>query len=270
MLNAALDLMDSGGCKVIAGGTDVFPSMRQGSGARDYLDLTRIAALRGIVFGKGETVIGAATTWSDLVRAELPPAFDALRQAARDVGSLQIQNAGTIGGNLCNASPAADGVPPLLVMDAAIQVASAARGVRRLPLAEFLLGVRKTALASDELLTAIVVPDAPDGARSAFLKLGARRYMVISIAMTAVLIRCDSAGRIVSARAAVGSCSPVAQRLPELEAAVTGLRPDEVVVDPAHLSALSPIDDLRGTAGYRADVVAEQCARAIRKAAGHE
>ena len=115
-----------------------------------------------------------------------------------------------------------------------------------------------------------VVPDAPEGTRSAFLKLGARRYMVISIAMTAALVRCDPAGRIVSTRLAVGSCSPVARRLPELEAAVTGSRPDAVVVDPAHLSALSPIDDLRGTAGYRAEVVAEHCARAIRMAAGHE
>ena len=136
--------------------------------------------------------IAACTTWSEIRDAALPPACDALRAAAAEVGGRQIQNAGTIGGNLCNASPAADGVPPLLALDAAVELASAA-GTRRLPLAAFLLGPRRTDRRPGEILTAVLLPEAALAGRSVFLKLGARRHLVISIAMVAV--RLDVAGR---------------------------------------------------------------------------
>jgi CO/xanthine dehydrogenase FAD-binding subunit len=269
-LAEALRIAAEGQGKVIAGGTDVYPAMQQGQRPAAFLDITRIAGLRGITRTDDGLRLGAATTWTDVIRADLPPAFDALKQAAREVGSVQIQNTATLAGNLCNASPAADGVPPLLVLEAQVELASTARGVRRIPLSAFITGVRQTQRAGDELVTALHVPTPPVGAASAFEKLGSRRYLVISITMTAALVTCDAAGVIASARVAVGACSAVAQRLPLLEAALIGQPANAVRVDPAHLASLSPITDVRGSAAYRRDVLAVQCARAIGRAAGHE
>ena len=269
-LSSALALAAEPGGWVIAGGTDVFPAARQGVHPRHYLDLTRVAGLRGISRTADGWRIGAATTWSDLVRADLPRGFDGLKQAARAVGGVQIQNAGTIAGNLCNASPAADGVPPLLTLEAQVELASAARGTRVLALSAFLKGVRQTALAPDELMTAVHVPALPGGAGAAFEKLGSRRYLVISITMTAALVVCDDAGRIATARVAVGACSATALRLSALEVDLIGQRPEDLTIGPHHLAPLHPITDVRGTADYRLDAVAEQCRRAILRAVRHE
>jgi CO/xanthine dehydrogenase FAD-binding subunit len=266
-LEAALKSLAQQQDKLVAGGTDVYPSMKQGHTPKSLLDVTRIKELMNITVTDTGFRIGAAVTWTEIVKAKLPAAFDGLKHAAKEVGSLQIQNAGTIAGNLCNASPAADGVPPLLTLDARVEVASAARGARILPLQDFILGVRKTALGSDEIVTAIHIPTPPDGAGSAFEKLGNRKYLVISIAMTAALIKCDVRGSISEARVAIGACSPVAQRLTQLEADLIGAKPSEVEILPSHLSQLSPIDDVRGSGGYRLDIVQEQCRRAIQKAA---
>ena len=266
-LEAALKSLAQQQDKLVAGGTDVYPSMKQGHTPKSLLDVTRIKELMNITMTDTGFRIGAAVTWTEIVKAKLPAAFDGLKHAAKEVGSLQIQNAGTIAGNLCNASPAADGVPPLLTLDARVEVASAARGARILPLQDFILGVRKTALGSDEIVTAIHIPTPPDGAGSAFEKLGNRKYLVISIAMTAALIKCDLRGLISEARVAIGACSPVALRLTQLEADLIGAKPSEVEILPSHLSQLSPIDDVRGSGGYRLDIVQEQCRRAIQKAA---
>ena len=266
-LEAALKSLAQQQDKLVAGGTDVYPSMKQGHTPKSLLDVTRIKELMNITVMDTGVRIGAAVTWTKIVKAKLPAAFDGLKHAAKEVGSLQIQNAGTIAGNLCNASPAADGVPPLLTLDARVEVASAARGARILPLQDFILGVRKTALGSDEIVTAIHIPTPPDGAGSAFEKLGNRKYLVISIAMTAALIKCDLRGLISEARVAIGACSPVALRLTQLEADLIGAKPSEVEILPSHLSQLSPIDDVRGSGGYRLDIVQEQCRRAIQKAA---
>lgn len=269
-LDEALRLAAQGGGKVIAGGTDVYPAMAQGQTPDRFLDITRIGGLRGINRTEAGWRIGAATTWTDVIRASLPPGFDALKQAAKEVGSVQIQNAATLCGNLCNASPAADGVPPLLILDAEVELASAENGTRTVPLRDFISGVRQTARREDELVTAVIIPTPPQDMGSAFEKLGSRRYLVISITMTAASVSCDAAGKITQARVAVGACSAVAQRLPALEAALIGQDARRPEVDPAHLSALSPISDVRGTAAFRQEVVATQCARAIARAAGHE
>lgn len=266
-LNDALRILSEDGGILIAGGTDVYPSAKQGQMPDCLLDVTRISGLRDIVQNSDGFRIGAAATWTDVINADLPPAFDALKQAARDVGSVQIQNAGTLAGNLCNASPAADGVPPLLALDASVDLTSLARGTRRLALSDFLLGVRHTAIAADELMTAIIVPPVPVRMGSAFEKLGSRRYLVISITMTAALVSCDDAGKITDARIAIGACSPVAMRLPDLEASLLGQSAVDVIIDLEKLSPLTPIDDVRGSKEFRLDVVAEQCARAIKKAA---
>jgi CO/xanthine dehydrogenase FAD-binding subunit len=266
-LDVALEIAAKGDGQIIAGGTDVYPSAKPGVRPPYYLDVTKVAGLSDISNVGDSYRLGAATTWTEIAKADLPPAFDALKEAALEVGSLQIQNAGTIAGNICNASPAADGVPPLLALDAQVELTSAARGMRILALKDFILGVRKTALAPDELVTAIIIPSTPKGATSAFEKLGSRRYLVISISMVAAVISCDADGRITDARIAVGSCSPVAVRLSQLEQDVIGLRPSDVSVTAQHLSPLSPLTDVRGSAAYRLDVVATQCIRALRRAA---
>ena len=204
-LDDALGLLAESGARVIAGATDIFPGAGERPLHGDYVDVSNISALRGVCFDSASVRIGATTTWSDIARADLPPAFDALKVAARDVGAVQIQNRGTIAGNLCNASPAADGAPPLLILDAEVELASR-RGTRRLALDVFINGARSTLLAPDEVMTAIVTPLPASTMRSAFFKLGARRYLVISIAMVAVALDVVE-GIVRDARIAVGACS---------------------------------------------------------------
>ncbi|HTB40013.1 MAG TPA: FAD binding domain-containing protein [Reyranella sp.] len=241
---------------VLAGGTDFYPARVGRAIDEDVLDISGIAVLRGISADAAGWRLGATTTWSELLETDLPPLFDGLKQAAREVGGRQIQNAGTLAGNLCNASPAADGVPCLLALDAEIELAGPA-GRRLLPLRQFITGVRRTALTRDELVVAVHVPKPNHAARSAFVKLGTRRYLVISIAMAAATLEIAD-GRVASARIAVGACSPVAERLPGLEAALAGAPLDAHLagrVAVAHLAPLAPIDDVRGSAAYRSDAV---------------
>ena len=239
---------------VLAGGTDYYPSKVGKALTDDILDISAIAALRGIREDATHWRIGATTTWCDLAEAALPPLFDGLKLAAGEIGGAQIQNAGTIGGNLCNASPAADGVPPLLALDARVEIADATGGIV-VALTDFILGNRKTALRPGQLLTAILVPKPAHAARSHFIKLGAREYLVVSIAMVAATLEIE-AGRVRTARIAVGACSSVAQRLPLAEAALAGKPCDAALgawLRAEHLAALSPIDDVRASAAYRLD-----------------
>jgi len=251
---------------VVAGGTDHYPARVGLPLDEDLLDITGIAALAEIRREERHWRIPALVTWSEIIAdRSLPPLFDGLKLAAREVGGVQIQNAGTICGNLCNASPAADGVPNLLALDAEVELASR-RGTRRLPVEAFVTGNRKTMRAPDELVTAILVPDTGRRARSTFLKLGARRYLVISIVMVGAVITLDAGGRIASAGIAVGACAPVAKRLPALELALIGQKPGADLarlVSAEHLAPLSPIDDVRGTAGYRQDATLTLLRRAL-------
>ncbi len=270
-LDDALGRIASGAARVIAGATDIFP----GAGDRplhgDYVDVSNISALRGVSFDSSGVRIGATTTWSEIARTDLPPAFDALKVAARDVGAAQIQNRGTIAGNLCNASPAADGAPPLLILDAEVELASR-RGTRRLALDTFINGPRKTLLAPDEVMTAVVTPLPPSTMRSAFFKLGARRYLVISIVMVAVAL--DIVERIVrDARIAVGACSVVALRMREAERRLIGAPAGPglgLSIEAKDLARLSPIDDARASADYRRDAALTLVRRAIDACALHE
>ena len=142
---------------VLAGGTDFYPA-RVGRALDDnVVDITAVDALRGIHQNGDGWRIGATTTWRDVIDTPLPPLFDGLKLAAREVGGLQIQNAATVAGNLCNASPAADSVPVLMALDARLELRSAA-GTRILPIADFIRGNRRTAVRPDELVSAILVP----------------------------------------------------------------------------------------------------------------
>lgn len=261
-LTDAISLMATGPHRILAGGTDVYPA----SGPQidgDVLDLTLIPDLTGLWL-ESDLRIGACTTWTALADATLPPALRALQQAARQVGGRQIQNVGTIGGNLCNASPAADGVPPLLALDAQVSLIGP-RGPRQMQLGDFLAGPRQTRRDPDEILSAIIIPKAALAGQSAFVKLGARAYLVISIAMVAARIVQDQ-GRIISASIAVGACSGVAQRLPVAEGALQGVPPDQALArltDDLVAQALAPIDDVRASADYRRVAAAELVRRAV-------
>ncbi len=270
-LDAALAELARAPYLVVAGGTDVYPAHVGRAIERSILDISALDAMRGVSDANGALRIGALTTWSEIARRPLPRHCAALAQAAREIGGRQIQNRGTIGGNLCNASPAADGIPPLLALDAAVELVSAA-GARRLPLAQFVLGNRRTACRPDELLAAVIVPPRSQAAVSTFLKLGHRRYLVISIAMVAAVLDFDADDRVAYCGVAVGACSAAAQRLPVLEAGLLGVARREVaaraeaLIDAA-LAPLSPIDDVRGTRAYRLEAVRRLLARLMQEAA---
>ena len=261
-LPEALAALAAGPRIVLAGGTDYYPARVNRPPEDEIVDVTAIPALRGIEERREGWRIGATCTWSEIIAAPLPPLFDGLKAAAREVGGVQIQNTGTLAGNLCNASPAADGVPNLLALDARVELASAL-GERALPVAEFVLGNRRTARRPDEIVTAILVPRPARAARSVFLKLGARRYLVISIVMVAAVATFAEDGTIEAARIAVGACSSAAVRLPALEAALAGRRPDPALVAEEHLALLAPIDDVRGSAAYRRDAALTLVRRAV-------
>jgi CO/xanthine dehydrogenase FAD-binding subunit len=264
----ALTALAARPCTLLAGGTDHFPARVLHVPDETILDITALPGLRGIEAHPDGWRIPALATWTDLIEADLPPVFEGLRVAARQVGGVQVQNAGTICGNLCNASPAADGIPNLLALDAVVELASTA-GARTLPIADFVLGNRRTARRPDELVTGLRIPHPPSQARSVFLKLGARKYLVISIVMVAAVAEYAPDGRIASARVAVGACAPVARRLPELEAAIVGAgAASPSLVQPAHLAPLAPIDDVRGTAAYRQEATLELLRRAMASLGG--
>lgn len=253
------------GAIVAAGCTDLFPATGRPRLDGPVLDVTAIGALHGITQENDGWRFGAATTWADLISHPLPPAFDGLKLAAREVGSVQIQNSATLAGNLCNASPAADGAPCWLTLDASVELQSAS-GIRQMPLGEFLLGPRKTALAADEILTAIVVPSQSTIGRSTFVKLGARKFLVISIAMVAARISATE-GIIDHAAIAVGACSAVATRLNDLERVLLGRPLSRNTADTINAdlmaTSLSPIDDVRGDADYRIAAATELVRRSV-------
>ena len=257
-------LLAAGEAQILSGGTDFYPALGDRVVRGAVVDVSGLGELRGMSSEAGYFRIGGLTTWTEIIRTPLPRCFDALKSAAREVGGVQIQNRGTVAGNLCNASPAADGVPPLLALDAEVELVSKI-GVRRLPLADFIVGSRKTQRKADELLTAVLVPRALENAASTFVKLGARRYLVISISMVAVVVKLSD-WRILEARVAVGSCSAVARRLRVLEAELVGASVRDGlgrVVRPEHLAPLSPIDDVRATAEYRMDASLRLVQRAL-------
>jgi CO/xanthine dehydrogenase FAD-binding subunit len=280
-LDEALGALSAGGpggspWVILAGATDHYPARVGRLPEEDVLDVTAIRGLRGVETANaaqgtaGGWWIGALTTWTDLVETPLPPLFDGLKAAARAVGGMQIQARATMAGNVCNASPAADGVPNLLAMDAVVALASERRP-RTVSMAEFITGNRRTIRATDELVTGFIVPAPLPGTtvRSVFEKLGSRAYLVISIAMVAAIAEIDADGRIARARVAVGACSEVAQRLRSLEGELAGVPARDAagsigdLVRADHLAHLRPIDDVRGTADYRTGAALQLVRRAL-------
>ncbi len=264
-IDEALALLADGSWTLLAGGTDFYPAQGNRPIRDDILDLNGLRELRHISQTETHFVFGARATWTDIIRADLPPAFDALKLAAREVGSIQIQNSGTVAGNLCNASPAADGVPPLLALSAEV-VLQSADGERVIGLSEFILGNRRTARSPGELLTAVRVPREAAAGTSHFVKLGARRYLVISIAMAAARVVVDDAGQLADVAVSVGACSAVATRLHALEERLRDARAAGAaahIVKAHDFAELTPIDDVRGSAEYRRRAAREIVLRAL-------
>jgi CO/xanthine dehydrogenase FAD-binding subunit len=269
-LSEAVYVLATSGGQILAGGTDFYPALGDALPQGDVVDITGVREIGGIITQDEYIRIGGLTTWTEIVRTPLPRCFDALKAAAREIGSVQIQNRGTVAGNLCNASPAADGVPPLLALDAEVELASAA-GKRRLALAEFITGNRKTERRTNELLSAVLIPRRIERAASAFSKLGARRYLVISISMVAAVLDVDSSGSVAQARVAVGSCSATARRLHGLERDLVGQSAKADIgglVKAEHIAVLSPISDVRATAEYRRDASLTLLRRTLQACAG--
>jgi CO/xanthine dehydrogenase FAD-binding subunit len=236
----------------VAGGTDIlvalnFDRLRPAA----LLNLNEVEELRGHSRENGTLRLGAGLTYTEAMEPELAEALPALAEAARTVGSPQIRNRGTVGGNLGTASPAGDALPPLLVERAEVEVASG-RGSRRLPMAEFLVGVKQNALAEDELILAVHV--APSSQPQTFMKVGPRNAMVIAVCSLA-LVADRERGEL---RAAFGSASPVASLV------VASL--DEAADFPERVAAAaSPIDDVRGTASYRRHALRVLTRRALER-----
>ena len=222
----------------IQGGTDVMVELNFDRARPEaLLNLNEVAELRGWSRKNGTLRLGAGLTYAEAMEGALAEALPALAEASRTVGSPQIRNRGTIGGNLGTASPAGDALPPLLVEGARVELASA-RGVRELPLHEFLLGVKRNALADDELIVAVLVE--PSGQPQTFMKIGPRNAMVIAVCSLA-LVADRERGEL---RAAFGSAAP---GVPLVSASL-----EDAAAFPEQVAeAASPIDDVRGTAAYR-------------------
>ena len=222
----------------LAGGTDLLVELNFDRARPEaILNLREVPELRGWSRENGSLRLGAGATYTELMQPPLAEALPALAEASRTVGSPQIRNRGTVGGNLGTASPAGDALPPLLVEDGVVELGSA-RGVRSLPLTEFLVGPKQNALAEDELITAVHVP--ANRNRETFMKIGPRNAMVIAVCSLA-LVADRERGEL---RAAYGSAGPVA-------ALVTAPLEERASFADLVAAAASPIDDVRGTAAYR-------------------
>ncbi len=255
----ALTLLKSepGVWKPFAGGTDLMVLLEAGKLAhRNYVNIWGLNELRGIEATDSHITLGALTTYTEvqsnpILRREFPM----LCQAASETGGLAIQNRGTLGGNIINASPAADSPPALLAYDAEIELVST-RGSRWLPYQGFHTGYKQMHIDSDELLTRIRLPRNTTGLTHYYRKVGTRKAQAISKVCFAAVGKTDQ-GKIVDTRIAVGSVAPIVVRCVQTEQNLRGQKPDEATVESACATLsreISPIDDIRSTAKYRLQV----------------
>jgi len=233
----------------IQGGTDVMVALNFDRGRpATLLNLNEVEELRGWSRDNGALRLGSGLTYAEIEHGELKDVLPALAEASRTVGSPQIRNRGTIGGNLGTSSPAGDALPPLLVEDAEVECMSV-RGMRRIPLGEFVTGVKRNVLEPDELITAVWLT--PSNAPQTFMKIGPRNAMVIAVVSLAV-----SAGD--ELRASFGSASP----RPVL---VTAPRDEADSFAERVAAAASPLDDVRGTESYRRHALQVLTTRALKR-----
>ena len=276
-IDEALALLAEHGraARIVAGGTDLIIEMERGQHPQlqSIIDITRAPGLDGIALHDGEITLSPLVTHNHVVGSQLIRDYALpLAQASWEVGAPQIRNRATIAGNLITASPANDTITPLIAMDAELTLQST-RGARRLKLADFYSGFRQTVLAEDELLRGIHIPALRGNQRGVFLKLGLRRAQAISVVDAAVVIEQQADGAIADAKIALGSVAATIIRAPEAEAYLRGKPLTAAVISQAARLAGAtpkPIDDVRGSAAYRSEMVKVLVARALRQLAADE
>jgi carbon-monoxide dehydrogenase small subunit/xanthine dehydrogenase small subunit len=268
-LEEALEILAqrAGEARPVAGGTDLMVKVKDGQQSRASLfDLTAVSELKGIQERDGHLWIGAGTTHAEMIASALVARhLPSLPQACAVIGGPQIRNRGTLGGNLANASPAADTVPPLYAADAVVELVSVSTR-RDVPVADFFTGPRQSVLASDELIVAVRVPIRA-GVRGCFLRLGQRQAQAISKVSVAVGMTFHE-GRPDWVRVALGAVAPTVVRAPEAEKALLGGGYDGLRrAREAVKAEIEPIDDLRSTRAYRREMAAVLLERAVRRVA---
>lgn len=265
-VDEALEVLSGRGdqCQVLAGGTDVMIQLDRGEiTPKVLLHVEKIAQMRGVQ-ATGGARLGSLVTHLDLAKGVLGDRFCAIAEAAASCGGLQTQAVGTIGGNICNASPAADTLPALLVHDAEVTLRSE-KAERTVALGEFVVGRRATTRRPDELLTEIALAAPPDGSGDVYLKVGRRSAMEIAIVGLAMRLTFGDEGTVTDARVALASVGPRPVRSVGAESALIGGRLDPASIEEAAsavLDDMAPIDDVRGTAGYRRRVIPGLLSRA--------
>ena len=252
-------LTEKGRVVPVAGGTNVLVNMKRAPLEADLVvDLTRLEALQPISSDNGTISLGAGVTFTRLLEWSPGGAVEGLMRpmCVAFAGPL-IRNLATVGGNICDASPAADVSPPLLALDAIVKLESASGGSRTLPLPEFFQGVRKTARRADELVTSVEFAKPDDDERWFYYKLGKRKADAISIVSVAMTVKLER-GKVDRARIALGAVAPVAMRTPEAEGILRGEALNDSTIAAAARAAAKesrPIDDFRATGGYRRQMV---------------
>jgi len=264
----AVAAMRAVGARALAGGTDLIPQLREGRRDADRIvDLKRIPELTAIsALSEGGIVLGAAANATAVARHPVVAAsYPAVAQSARLIGSLQIQNRASLGGNICNAAPSADAVPALICHQARARIAGPA-GRREEALEALFRGPGKTSLAPGELLVAIVLPPVAPRTAAKYLRFTPRREMDIAVAGSSAWLRLDADGAVVEARIVLASVGPTPIRAPSAEQRLRGERPTRGLLDEAGRLAAGdaqPISDTRGSADYRRSLVAVLTARAL-------
>ena len=257
-----------GACKIIAGGTDLMVLMNAHQlDARAFLDIWRLDELRGIADEEATIRIGALTTYTEIIRSELVQKHaPSLIAASRTIGAIQIQNRGTLGGNVVNASPAGDSLPVLAAYDAVVEIGSA-RGLRAVPFNEFYTGYRRSVLEPDELVLAVRIPKLESSERDFFWKVGTRRAQAIS--KTVLAAKAKSRDSLIdSISIGVGSVAPTVIRASKTEQLLTGSRLTSQLIEQARKTIseeVAPITDLRSTEHYRRTVTGNILARFLRQ-----
>lgn len=258
---------EQGRIKVLAGGTDLMVSLHARTECPPaYLNVWPLAELRGIAETNESVRIGALTTYTQLMRSTpVQQHAPILAEAAGVIGARQIQNRGTLGGNIVNASPAGDTLPVLAVLEAELEIGSS-RGMRLVPFNAFYTGYRRTVLAADELLLAVILPKRRPQEQHYFRKVGTRQAQAISKVVMALLLRQTQPGRVDFIRIALGSVAPTVMRAPLTEALLQNqsLSPARIAAAREQMMAeVQPISDVRSTALYRRTIAGNILARAL-------
>ncbi|MBA4383927.1 MAG: hypothetical protein C0410_04270 [Anaerolinea sp.] len=257
--------------RFLAGGTDILPRLRKNGSAEPatLIDVSQFTELSYLRERDGQIEIGALTPHSKLITSPLLiQNTHALIEACASIGSIQTRNRGTIGGNLCNASPAADSMPPLLCLDAVVTLASLSYQ-RQVSLSDFIIGPGRTCLQQGEYLDHVTFEIPRERTGSSFIKLGRRNGMAIAVVSTSVLISLDQHGKIKHARVAFGSVAPTPVRSHHAEAGLIGKTPSTQLfaeVAQAMVSDINPIDDLRASKEYRLHSAGVLLQRALKTA----